>query len=186
MSAARLLPRHYLNISRNISPKSLPLKRSSFAAFSASARMSALKPGDKFPSDVVFSYVPWKEENAELTACGMPVNYKASEEWKDKKVVLFAVPGAFTPGCSIRHLPPFIENLGSLKQKADVVAVLAANDAFVMSAWQKANGVKNDDIYFFSDPELKFVKSMGWNMGERSGRWAMSKFTSILEASCCP
>lgn len=135
--------------------------------------MSALKQGDKFPSDVVFSYVPWTEETAEVTACGMPVNYKASEEWANKKVVLFAVPGAFTPGCSARHLPPFIEKLDTLKQKADVVAVVAFNDAWVMSAWSKANGVKNDEIYFMSDPELKFVKSIGWNMGERSGRWAM-------------
>lgn len=135
--------------------------------------MSALKQGDKFPSDVVFSYVPWTEETAEVTACGMPVNYKASDEWANKKVVLFAVPGAFTPGCSVRHLPPFIEKLDTLKQKVDVVAVVAANDAWVMSAWSKANGVKNDEIYFMSDPELKFVKSIGWNMGERSGRWAM-------------
>lgn len=175
MRAARPLSRSLLNISRNAGPHVPSLRNPPFAAFSSSHKMSALKPGDKFPSDVVFSYVPWKPETAELTSCGMPVNYKASDEFKDKKVVLFAVPGAFTPGCSVRHLPPFIENLETLKQKADVVGVLAANDAFVMSAWQKANGIKNDDIYFFSDPELKFVKSIGWNMGERSGRWAMSR-----------
>jgi peroxiredoxin len=53
------------------------------------------------------------------------------------------------------------------------VAVVAFNDAFVMSAWGKANGVKNDDIYFLSDPDSKFSKSIGWNLGERSARYAM-------------
>lgn len=62
-------------------------------------------------------------------------------------MVLFAVPGAFTPGCSLRHLPGYIEKLADIKgKKVDVVAVLAYNDAFVMSAWGKANGVENDDI----------------------------------------
>ena len=55
--------------------------------------------------------------------------------------------GAFTPGCQARHLPPYIENLSQLKAKgAQVVAVIASNDAFVMSAWGKANGVTGDDI----------------------------------------
>ena len=77
----------------------------------------------------------------------MPVNYDASKEWADKKVVLFAVPGAFTPGCSVRHLPGYIEHLDKIKGKSvDVVAVLASNDAWVMSAWGKANGIHKDDI----------------------------------------
>jgi alkyl hydroperoxide reductase 1 len=55
--------------------------------------------------------------------------------------------GAFTPGCSAKHLPPYIENLKAIKDKGvDVVAVVAFNDAWVMSAWGKANGVKGDDI----------------------------------------
>jgi alkyl hydroperoxide reductase 1 len=57
------------------------------------------------------------------------------------------VPGAFTPGCSAKHLPGFIEKLSDLKGKGvDVVACIAYNDAFVMSAWSKANGIKDDDI----------------------------------------
>ena len=56
-------------------------------------------------------------------------------------------PGAFTPGCSARHLPGFIENLNKIKGKGvDTVAVIAFNDAFVMNAWAKAFKVKNDDI----------------------------------------
>ncbi|KPI41504.1 putative peroxiredoxin pmp20 [Cyphellophora attinorum] len=136
--------------------------------------MTALKAGDKFPEDVTFSYVPWTEEKAGITSCGIPTNYNASKLWADKKVVLFAVPGAFTPGCSVRHLPGFIENLEAIKGKAvDVVAVIAFNDAFVMSAWGKANDIKNEDILFLSDPDSKFSRGIGWNMGERAARYAM-------------
>jgi len=136
--------------------------------------MSALKVGDQFPEDVVFSYVPYTDDKSEVTACGIPQNYNASKEWADKKVVLFAVPGAFTPGCSARHLPPYIDNLEAIKGKGvDVVAVLAFNDAWVMSAWGKANGVKNDDILFLSDPGTKFSQSIDWTMGERTARYAI-------------
>ncbi|KMP02898.1 peroxisomal matrix protein [Coccidioides immitis RMSCC 2394] len=114
------------------------------------ATMASLKAGDSFPSDVVFS-------------C-----------WADKKVVLFSLPGAFTPTCSASHLPGYIQKLPQLKEKGvDVVAVLAFNDAWVMSAWGKANGVTGDDILFLSDPEAKFSKSIGWNAGERTGRYAI-------------
>lgn len=123
------------------------------------------------------SYVPYISEKSEITACGVPITYDASKEWANKKVVLFSVPGsqlftpalsliiytlpldpkspalippipgAFTPGCSVRHLPGFIDNLEKIKAKGvDVVAVVAYNDAFVMNAWSKANGVKNDAI----------------------------------------
>jgi peroxiredoxin len=71
----------------------------------------------------------------------------STTEWADKKVVLFSVPGAFTPGCSVKHLPGYINNLSKLKEKGvDVVAVIAFNDSWVMSAWGKANGIKGDDI----------------------------------------
>lgn len=72
--------------------------------------------------------MPYTEEKAGITSCGIPQNFNASKEWKDKKVVLFAVPGAFTPGCSVRHLPGFIDNLPKIKEKGvDVVAVIAYN-----------------------------------------------------------
>jgi len=55
--------------------------------------------------------------------------------------------GAFTPGCQARHLPPYIEKISEFKNKGvDVVAVIASNDSWVMNAWGKVNGVKNDDI----------------------------------------
>ncbi|RJE27434.1 peroxisomal membrane protein [Aspergillus sclerotialis] len=138
--------------------------------------MTALKPGDTFPSDVVFQYVPWTEDKEDMTACGIPVAYNASKEWADKKVVLFSVPGAFTPTCTVNHLPGYIKNLPNLREKGvDIVAVVAFNDPFVMSAFGKANHVRGNDILFLSDPDSKFSKSMGWadpNSG-RTGRYAI-------------
>src|SRR4051794_5254736 len=84
------------------------------------------------------------DKNTELLADQPP------PEWANKKVVVFSVPGAFTPGCSAKHLPGYIENLAALKAKGvDIVATIAFNDAWVMSAWGKANGIKNDDIVRF-------------------------------------
>ncbi|KAF8250473.1 Redoxin [Wilcoxina mikolae CBS 423.85] len=134
--------------------------------------MTALKPGDKFPSDVSFTYIPYCGDD--IKACGKPINLNASKDWADKKVVLFAVPGAFTPTCSESHLPGYIKHLQDLKSKGvDIVAVAGYNDAFVMNAWSKANGIKNDEILFLSDDEAKFSKSIGWNMGPRLARYAI-------------
>ncbi|KAK5954406.1 peroxiredoxin type-2 [Knufia fluminis] len=138
--------------------------------------MAGLKEGDTFPEGVEFSYIPWTPENDSPTSCGIPISFKASEEFKDKKVVLFAVPGAFTPGCSVRHLPGYIEKISEIRGKGvDLVCVLASNDAFVMSAWGKVNGIK-DEILFLSDPDCKFSKSIGWDVGvspNRTARYAM-------------
>ncbi|KAJ5437752.1 uncharacterized protein N7458_008750 [Penicillium daleae] len=138
--------------------------------------MTTLKPGDTFPSDVVFKYIPWSEESGEITACGIPINYNASKEWEGKKVVLFSVPGAFTPTCSVNHVPGYIKNLPQLRAKGvDIVAVVAFNDPFVMSAWGKANQVRGDEILFLSDPDAQFSKSIGWadEASGRTGRYAI-------------
>ncbi|KAI4215579.1 MAG: hypothetical protein LQ351_002048 [Letrouitia transgressa] len=133
-----------------------------------------LKAGDKFPDGVEFTWVPYTEEKESITSCGVPQSYNASKEFGDKKVVLFAVPGAFTPGCSVRHLPGFIDNLSKIKAKGvDIVAVIAFNDAWVMSAWGKANGIKGDDILFLTDADTKFSKRIGWTKGDRTGRYAI-------------
>ncbi|MCJ1228807.1 hypothetical protein MMC12_005470 [Toensbergia leucococca] len=136
--------------------------------------MSGLKAGDSFPEGVVFSYVPYTEEKSSITSCGFPQNYDASKEFASKKVVLFAVPGAFTPGCSARHLPGFIDNVSKIKSKGvDLVIALAYNDAWVMSAWGKANGIKGDDLLFMTDTGVNFSKTIGWTAGERTGRYAL-------------
>lgn len=137
--------------------------------------MSApLKVGDTLPSGVTFSYIPYTPEKGDITSCGIPISYDASKEWGDKKVVVFSVPGAFTPSCSAKHLPGFIEKLPELKSKnVDIIACIAFNDAFVMSAWGKANGIKNDDILFLSDVGAAFSKKFDWTSGERTARYAL-------------
>lgn len=93
--------------------------------------------------------------------------------------------GAFTPGCSERHLPSYIRNLSALKEKGvDVIAVIAYNDAHVMAAWGKANNIKGDDILFLSDYGNKFSQSYGWTNNERLARYAfvIDKGTVIYAA----
>jgi alkyl hydroperoxide reductase 1 len=136
--------------------------------------MAGLKAGDDFPEDVHFMYVPYRPENSEITACGLPVRYNASAEFKDKKVVIFAVPGAFTPTCQESHLPSYQEHLQDLKAKGvDLVICIAYNDVHVMSAWGKANGIKDGSILFMSDAGTEFSKLLGWTNGERTGRYAI-------------
>ncbi|KAL8820170.1 MAG: hypothetical protein Q9223_001560 [Gallowayella weberi] len=137
------------------------------------AAPTPIKTGEKFPDGVKFSYVPYTPENEALTSCGMPQEYNASQDFADKKVVLFAVPGAFTPGCSIRHLPGFIEHQSEIKSKGvDLIIVIAFNDPWVMSAWAKANNIK-EEILFMTDSDTRFSKSIGWTKGDRAGRYAI-------------
>ncbi|RGP60546.1 oxidoreductase [Fusarium longipes] len=136
--------------------------------------MSELKVGDNFPEGVFFSYIQPTPEIAEFSTCGAPTNYNASQEFKNKKVVLVSVPGAFTPTCSGSHVPSYVENIDKIKAKGvDQVIVIAVNDAFVMHGWAKANGITDDRILFMSDHNAKFSTSIGWNLGERTGRFAL-------------
>ncbi|ETS76231.1 peroxiredoxin pmp20 [Pestalotiopsis fici W106-1] len=136
--------------------------------------MAPLKAGDDFPEGVTFTYIPPAPETSEFSACGMPIKYNASKEFKNKKVVLFALPGAFTPTCSASHVPGYIAKFPELKAKGvDQVICLAYNDPFVMSGWGKANGVKDESIVFASDEGTAFSKEYGWVEGERTNRYGM-------------
>jgi glutaredoxin/glutathione-dependent peroxiredoxin len=96
-----------------------------------------------------------------------------------RKVALFAVPGAFTPTCSARHLPGFVEKAAELKAKGvDEIACTAVNDAFVMGAWAKASGAEG--VTMLSDGNGAFAEAVGltmdgskFGMGTRSQRYAM-------------
>ncbi|KAF8428362.1 allergen Asp F3 [Tirmania nivea] len=133
-----------------------------------------LQPGDKFPEDVRFGYVPYGAEDSDLTKCGTSTVYNASKEWADKNVVLIAVPGAFTPGCQGTHLPGFIKKYAEFRKKGiDIIAMIASDSAFVMAAWGKANKVFNQEILFLSDPGAAFSKSIGWSNGVQALRYAI-------------
>ncbi len=109
-----------------------------------------------------------------------PAEKSTSEIFDGKTVVLFAVPGAFTPTCHMNHLPGFIENHATILGKGvDTIAVVSVNDVFVMDAWAKATGAQ-DKILFLADGSAEFTKALGleldasgFGMGTRSQRYAM-------------
>jgi len=97
----------------------------------------------------------------------------------DKKVVLFAVPGAFTPTCSERHLPSFVEHFDEFREKGIDVACVSVNDPFVMQAWGKSQNVP-DGLMMLADGNGDFTRALGlemdasaYGMGTRSRRFAL-------------
>jgi len=138
----------------------------------------SIKEGDTIPQGT-FKHVPYTSELSDTLACGVPIDLN-TDEWKGKKVVLFAVPGAFTPTCHKNHFPGFIQNQAEFKAKGvDVIAVLAANDPFVMSGWMRFNGVQ-DQIIALTDVDAQWSKALGLTMdltarglGIRTARFAM-------------
>ena len=102
------------------------------------------------------------------------------ELFKGKKVVLFALPGAFTPTCSAKHLPSFVQLADKIRAKGvDTIACLSVNDAFVMDAWGKSQKV-GDNVTMLADGNGDFTKAVGltmdgtgYGMGVRSQRYAM-------------
>ncbi|PXA73622.1 MULTISPECIES: peroxiredoxin [Vibrio] len=114
---------------------------------------------------------------SQLTADGM-VNHNVQELFAGKKVVLFAVPGAFTPTCSEAHLPGYVVHADTFKAKGvDLIACVAVNDAFVMKAWGEAQNAS--ELLMLADGDASFTKALGLEMdtgsfgGIRSQRYAM-------------
>jgi peroxiredoxin len=109
---------------------------------------------------------------------GNMITHNTVELFANKKVVLFAVPGAFTPTCSASHLPGYVVSADDLKAKGiDVIICLSVNDAFVMNAWGEAQNA--DNIMMLADGDGSYTKALGLTMdtatfgGLRSQRYAM-------------
>ena len=114
---------------------------------------------------------------------------KTDDYFKSKKVVLFALPGAFTPTCSAKHLPGYIKSYQEIKDKGvDIIACMAVNDPHVMHAWGIANKVE-DKIDMLSDSDCSVSVSLGLDMnfgkimGHRSRRFAMIVDDNIIKKS---
>jgi peroxiredoxin len=128
-----------------------------------------IKVGDKLPAAKL----------KRLTGDGIK-DVSIADLTSGQKVVLFAVPGAFTPTCSERHLPGFLEEAAAIRGKGvDRIVCVAVNDPFVLNAWGKANGV-GDDVEILSDGNAEFTKALGleldgsgFGLGIRSRRYAM-------------
>lgn len=128
-----------------------------------------IKVGDKVPNATLYR----------MTGDG-PAPITTEELFSGKKVVLFALPGAFTPTCSAKHLPGFIRQADEIKAKGvDTIACMSVNDAFVMDAWGKDQGV-DDKVMMLADGSGEFTKALGLELdltgrgfGVRSDRYAM-------------
>ncbi len=115
----------------------------------------------------------------QMTAVGIE-DLELGQLLEGKKVILFGLPGAYTPVCSTQHLPGFVAEADKLKASGvAAIACIAANDPFVLSAWGKEHGV-GDKVMMLCDPDAAFTKSLGLSMdlsglglGERSKRWSM-------------
>lgn len=117
-----------------------------------------------------------------------PEQVKSSEYFAGRKVALFSVPGAFTPTCSAKHLPGFVDKAAELKAKGiDEIACTAVNDAFVLGAWAK-QGNATDSVTMLADGNGDLVKSIGltmdgtaFGMGHRGQRFSMVVNDGVVE-----
>ena len=135
-----------------------------------------IKVGDQLP-DVQLS----------LATPDGPIPVKTGDYFKGKRVALFAVPGAYTPTCSAKHLPSYVEKADELKGKGiDEIVGTSVNDAFVMGQWNKDQG--SQDITMLADGNGDFAKALGlemdgskFGMGQRSQRYSMIVNDGVVE-----
>ena len=136
-----------------------------------------IKVGDKIPSATLMEMVD-----------GKPTPIPTDSFFAGKTVALFALPGAFTPTCSAKHVPGFVANYDTLKAKGvDEIACLSVNDAFVMGAWgkdQKSDG----KVHMLADGNGDFTRAIGlemdgtkFGMGKRSQRYSMIVTDGIVK-----
>ena len=135
-----------------------------------------IQVGDRLP-DVQLSLAPPEG----------PIPVKSGDFFAGKRVALFAVPGAYTPTCSARHLPSYVEKAADLKSKGiDEIVATSVNDAFVMGQWNKDQG--SQDITMLADGNGEFAKGLGlemdgskYGMGQRSQRYSMIVNDGVVE-----
>jgi glutaredoxin/glutathione-dependent peroxiredoxin len=145
----------------------------------------AIKVGDRLPDGTLTEMI-----DTERPGCTVgPNNFAVSDISKGKKIVIFAVPGAFTPTCSAKHVPSYVQGFDKLRAKGvDELWCIAVNDAFVMGAWgrdQKAGG----KIRMMADGSAIFTKALGLDMdltargmGVRSQRYSMLVDNGVVKA----
>ena len=137
-----------------------------------------IKIGDKIPSATLM-----------LMKDGGPKPVSTDELFKGRKIALFALPGAFTPTCSAKHLPGYIQQSEALKAKGiDAIACLSVNDAFVMGAWGTQQGA-GDKVMMLADGNGDFTCAIGlemdgskFGMGKRSQRYSMVVDNGVVTA----
>jgi|SRR5262245_5814326 peroxiredoxin len=145
----------------------------------------AIKVGDRLPEGTLTEMIDTEREGCTLG----PNAFKVSDLVKGKKVAVFAVPGAFTPTCSAKHVPSYVQNFDRLRSKGvDEIWCIAVNDAFVMGAWgreQQAGG----KVRMLADGSAIYTKQLGLEldlvargMGVRSQRYSMLVDDGVVKA----
>jgi peroxiredoxin len=144
-----------------------------------------IKVGDKLPAGTLSEFI-----EVETAGCAVgPNTFKVEDLMRGKKVVIFGLPGAFTPTCSAKHVPSYLQNIDKLKAKgvADVIC-MAVNDAFVMGAWardQKSTG----KVRMMGDGSAEYTKALGLEfdltakgLGMRCQRFSMLVDDGVVKA----
>jgi len=137
-----------------------------------------IKVGDKIPSATLMEMKD-----------GKPTPVKTDDFFAGKTVALFALPGAFTPTCSAKHVPGFVNNYDALKAKGvDAIACVSVNDAFVMGAWGKDQQA-GDKVHMLADGNGDFTRAVGlemdgtkFGMGKRSQRYSMIVDNGVVKS----
>ena len=145
----------------------------------------AIKVGDKLPEGTLTEMI-----DTERAGCTIgPNNFSVGDLTKGKKVVIFGVPGAFTPTCSAKHVPSYTQNIDKLRAKGvDEVWCIAVNDAFVMGAWARDQKT-GDKVRMLGDGSAQFTKDIGLEldlnargMGTRCQRFSMLVEDGLVKA----
>lgn len=144
-----------------------------------------VKVGDRVPEGTLTEFV-----ETETSGCSLgPNDFKVSDLTKGKKILMFALPGAFTPTCSAKHVPSYLENYDAIKAKGvDEIWCVAVNDAFVMGAWGREQNAAGK-VRMLGDGAATWTKAMGLeldliarNMGVRSQRYAAVIEDGVIKA----
>ena len=143
----------------------------------------SIRVGDRLPEGTLTEFY---EQEAPGCSVG-PNSFQVKDLVKGRKIVVFGLPGAFTPTCSAKHLPGFVEKAAELKAKGvDEIVATAVNDAFVLGAWNKASG--SGDITMLADGNGEFAEAIGltmdgsgFGMGKRAQRYSMIVNDGVVE-----
>ncbi|SOE51366.1 peroxiredoxin [Orrella dioscoreae] len=144
-----------------------------------------VKAGDRVPEGTLTEFIETETEGCTLG----PNAFKVSDLTRGKKIALFAVPGAFTPTCSAKHLPGFVQKADALRQAGvDEIWCVSVNDAFVMGAWGREQGVAGK-VRMLADGSADWTRAMGQEldltargMGVRSQRYSALIEDGVIKA----
>jgi peroxiredoxin len=144
----------------------------------------AIKVGDRLPTGVL-----WELIEEERPGCTLgPNEFKVQELAAGKRIAVFGLPGAFTPTCSAKHLPGYVQKADQLRKVVDEIWCLSVNDAFVMGAWGKEQKAKGK-VRMLADGSAAYTKALGLEldltgrgMGMRSQRFSMLVVDGVVKA----